>query len=197
MTSLNSEVGARIVLGEKIAIRRILASDLPRIADFPFTVSITEHLSDIGLLTEAFRTSGLWTDTAGAVAIVDAQDGRLLGTMQFYRSAPCIHGFELGYIIHDPADRGDGKASEAVRLFSDYLFETLPDFYRLQLIIEAWNVPSWKLAERCGFVREGLLRSAGFGSGDPADCFIYCRTRKDWHEARHSPVSMGGVSKAP
>lgn len=195
MTSLSSEVGERIVSGEKIAIRRILAGDLPRVAGFPFTVSITEPLSDPGLLTEVFRDSGLWTDTAGAVAIVDAQDGRLLGTMQFYRSAPCIHGFEMGYIIHDPADRGAGKASEAVRLFSDYLFVTLPDFYRLQLIIEAWNVPSWKLAERCGFVREGLLRSAGFGSGDPADCFIYCRTRKDWHESRHSPISMGGLSK--
>lgn len=105
---------------------------------------------------------------------------------------PCIHGYELGYIIHDPADRGRGVATEAVRLFSDHLFGAAPGFYRLQLLIETWNVASWKLAERCGFVREGLLRSAGFGSGDPADCFAYARTRKDWHEARHSPVSMGG-----
>ena len=71
-----------------------------------------------------------------------------------------------------------------------HLFETLPPFHRLQLVIETWNVPSWKLAERCGFVREGLMRSAGFGSGDPADCFLYARTRKDWREARHSPISV-------
>ena len=186
-----------IASGDHVAIRRRASRDLPRVANFPFTASITEPLSDLSALTETFERSGLWTDSSGAVAIVDAQNSRLIGTMQFYRSAPCIHGFEMGYIIHEAADRGAGKATEAVRLFSDYLFETLPDFYRLQLIIEAWNVPSWKLAERCGFVREGLLRSAGFGSGDPADCFIYCRTRKDWHEARHSPISMGGATVRP
>ena len=53
---------------------------------------------------------------------------------------------------------------------------------------EVWNTASWRLAERRGFVREGLLRSAGFGAADPADCFIYSRTRKDWREALHSKV---------
>ncbi|HEX3407386.1 MAG TPA: GNAT family protein, partial [Caulobacteraceae bacterium] len=70
-------------------------------------------------------------------------------------------------------------------------FAAMPAFYRQQLIIEVWNTPSWKLAERCGFVREGLLRSSGFGSGDPADCFIYARTRKDWHEERHTKIGIG------
>ncbi len=186
-----------IASGDQVAIRLIKSADLPQIAGFPFTASITHPMSDLDALTRSFENTGLWAETSGAVAIVDAQSGRLLGTLQFYRSAPCIHGLELGYIIHDAADRGKGMASEAVRLFSDYLFDSLPDFYRLQLIIEAWNVPSWKLAERCGFVREGLLRSAGFGTGDPADCFIYCRTRKDWHEARNSPISMGGAPKTP
>jgi len=91
--------------GNQVAIRLIKSADLAQIARFPFTASITQPLSDLNSLTEAFQSSSLWTDTAGAVAIVDEQDGRLLGTMQFYRSAPCIHGFELGYIIHDPADR--------------------------------------------------------------------------------------------
>jgi RimJ/RimL family protein N-acetyltransferase len=182
----------RFVQSRAVALRRISRRDLPQISRFAFTVSIQEPLTDLAVLERAFDTSGLWAGDAGAVAIVDVADDRLLGTSQFYRSAPCIHGYELGYIIHDPADRGRGVATEAVRLFSDHLFGAAPGFYRLQLLIETWNVASWKLAERCGFVREGLLRSAGFGSGDPADCFAYARTRKDWHEARHSPVSMGG-----
>jgi RimJ/RimL family protein N-acetyltransferase len=182
-----------IATGEIVALRRIAAGDLEQISQFAFTVSITDPLTDKAALARAFDGSnGFWSHDAGAVAIVDAASGRLLGTSQFYRSAPCIHGFELGYIVHDPSDRGRGAASEAVRLFSDHLFQTLPEFYRLQLIIETWNVPSWKLAERCGFVREGLLRSAGFGSGDPADCYLYARTRKDWHEANHSPISLAG-----
>jgi RimJ/RimL family protein N-acetyltransferase len=179
---------APLARGNRVAIRRIRATDLDQVGRFPFTVSITEPLTDPAPLRRAFDASGFWTGLAGAVAIVDVGDGRLLGTAQFYRSAPCIHGLELGYIIHDPTDRGRGSASEAVKLFADYLFETMPHVFRIQLIIEAWNVPSWKLAERCGFVREGLLRSAGFGTSDPADCFLYCRTQKDWREAVHTTI---------
>ena len=169
-------------------LRRIQSSDLPQIARFPFTMSITEPLTDPTALRETFTATGLWTETAGAMAIVEAD--RLVGTCQFYRAAPCIHGFELGYIVHDAADRGRGLGAPAVRTFSDLLFAERPPVYRQQLIIEAWNTASWRLAERCGFTREGLLRSAGFGSGDPADCLLYARTRKDWHEEATSQMGV-------
>ena len=125
---------------------------------------------------------------AGAVGIVELATDQLVGTAQFYRAAPCIHGLELGYILHDKANRGRGLAREAVRLLSDLLFAERPEVYRQQLMIEVWNTASWRLAERIGFIREGLLRSAGFGTGDPADCFVYGRTRKDWFEEQHSKV---------
>lgn len=175
-----------------VALRRIEADDLAQIAGFPFTVSIREPLDDLAALTAVFETGGFWAADSGAAAIVEANSGRLLGTTQFYRSAPCIHGYEIGYILHDPADRGRGVASKALRLMTAHLFGATTDIYRLQLIIETWNVASWTLAERCGFVREGLLRSAGFGDGDPADCFIYATTRKDWLGGQERPPSLGG-----
>lgn len=184
--------GEAFAVGRGVALRRISRGDLATVAAFPFTVSITDPLEGLADVTAAFGAAGFWGEEAGACAIVEAVGGRLLGTAQFYRSAPCIHGLELGYILHDPADRGRGHGAEAVKLLSDHLFAARPGFWRQQLVIEAWNTASWKLAERCGFVREGLMRSAGFGAGDPADCFLYARTRKDWHEASHSPVSLGG-----
>jgi RimJ/RimL family protein N-acetyltransferase len=171
-------------------LRPIAGSDLPRIQPFPFTVSIVEPLTDAETLAARFRATGFWQADAGALAI--EADGVLVGTCQFYRSAPCIHGYEIGYIVHDPRHRGRGYARAALTLLSDRLFRERPDAYRLQLIIEVWNLASWRVAERAGFVREGLLRSAGFGQGDPADCFIYARTRKDWHAQHHAGNSMGG-----
>ena len=171
-----------------VAIRRILAQDLSQIGRFAFTVSITEPLTDAGRLSQAFEDTGFWQEEAGAVAIVETVSGRLLGTAQFYRSGPCIHGLELGYIIHDPADRGRGYAAPAVAMFADQLFEQRPGVHRLQLMIEVWNTASWRLAERCRFVREGLVRSSGFGESDPGDSFLYARTRKDWREQRQTKV---------
>jgi RimJ/RimL family protein N-acetyltransferase len=192
MDSSTSLTEGYLARTEHVAIRRLHAGDLEQVAGFPFTVSITEPLTDMHRLGEVFAVTALWTPEAGAVGIVDAATGRLIGTSQFYRSAPCIHGIELGYIVHDRADRGRGLASAAVRIFSDLLFRERPDFYRQQLMIEVWNTASWRVAERCGFVREGLLRSSGFGEGDPADCFIYSRTRKDFHEELHAGPSLGG-----
>ena len=174
------------------AIRRIAEADLPQIARFAFTVSITEAMTSLDRLREVFARTGLWTDEAGAVAIVEAATGRLVGTAQFYRSGPCIHGLELGYIIHDTADRGRGFATPAVRQFSDLVHAERPAVWRQQLLIETWNTPSWKLAERCGFLREGVLRSCGFGEGDPADCLVYSRTRKDYEQQL---VSHQGVAE--
>ncbi|MEM7017751.1 MAG: GNAT family protein [Pseudomonadota bacterium] len=169
-----------LATGPSTSIRKIDRDDLARLAQFEYTVSINEPHGDIGRLEEIYEATGMWQDEAGAVAIIENASNRLIGTAQYYRSAPCIHGIELGYIIHNPQDRSKGYAAQSVRLLSDYLFEHLTDFYRQQLLIAVWNTPSWKVAERCGFLREGVLRSCGFGEGDPADCFVYSRTRKDY-----------------
>lgn len=189
MTS--SDLADALAVGPAIALRRIRPGDLAQIRPFPFTVSIREPLDEAAALARALADSGLWTREAGAAAIVETATGRLLGTTQFYRAAPCIHGLEIGYILHDPQDRGRGFAGQALGLLTDLLFETRLDVHRLQLLIETWNLASWKLAERRAYVREGLLRSAGFGP-DPADCFVYARTRRDWAGGRDRPASLGG-----
>jgi RimJ/RimL family protein N-acetyltransferase len=188
MTIIPSPTGDVLAVSRNVAIRRIRSEDLEQIARFAFTVSITEPLTDQDRLASTFEASGFWREEAGAAAIMELATGRLLGTTQFYRSGPCIHGLELGYIIHDPADRGQGYASSAVGALADLLFAERLGVHRLQLMIEVWNTPSWRLAERCGFVREGLVRSSGFGEADPGDSFLYGRTRKDWREQRQTKV---------
>lgn len=174
-----------------LTLRPIEASDLATIARYDFTVSISESMTSPLPLEKRLAETGFWDSEAGARSI--DVNGEFVGTCQFYRSAPCIHGYELGYIIHDTAKRGRGYGAEALRLLTELIFTERPACYRLQLIIEVWNTPSWKVAERCGYVREGLLRSAGFAKGDPSDCFIYGKTRKDWHEQHHANPSMGGA----
>jgi [ribosomal protein S5]-alanine N-acetyltransferase len=161
--------------GQRVGLRRIEAADLPACAPFQYTLSITEPLTDIARLRAAFAETGFWRQDDGAMAVEAA--GRLVGTMQFYRAGPGIHGYEIGYILHAEADRGKGYASDALRLFGDLLFAERPACHRLQLIIETWNEPSARLAEACGYQREGVLRRAGYSSDLPEDCWIYARIR--------------------
>ena len=164
--------------GSRVRLRNIGVRDLKAASAHQFTLSITEPATDPKRLRELYDRDGYWTEDAGAVAIEAVEDKRLLGTMQFYRSGPGIHGYEIGYILHDEDDRGKGYASEAVRLFSEYLFAERPACHRLQLIIETWNAASARLAEACGYASEGTLRKAGYSSPDePSDCFVYSMVR--------------------
>jgi len=88
----------------------IAAADLPRAAEFLLTLSITEPLTDLVRLHTVHEATGFWLPDSGAPAIEEIATGRLLGTTQFYRSGACIHGYELGYVLHDEADWGHGLA---------------------------------------------------------------------------------------
>ena len=165
---------------EQISIRKISGEDLNAISGHAFTVSITEPHEDLARLEVLFAQDGFWQDDAGAIAIVEKATGRLVGTSQYYRSGPCIHGLELGYIIHAESDRCKGYATEATGLFSDFLFCTYANVHRHQLTIEVDKAASVKVAERCGFTREGVLRNCGFDPDNPADCYVYSKTRADF-----------------
>ena len=180
-----------LATGASISIRKLVQGDLEAISHYEYSVSITEPHSDPRRLAEIHRETGMWLEESGAVAIVENTTQRMVGTLQYYRSAPCIHGLEIGYLVHNPDDRRRGYAAQALRLLSDLLFMAKPKVFRQQLIIEVWNTASWKVAERGGFVREGVLRSCGFGDGDPADGFVYSRTRKDYAQELASDNGSG------
>jgi RimJ/RimL family protein N-acetyltransferase len=170
-----------LATGSRVRLRTIGVRDLKAATAHKFTLSIAEPMTDPQWARRVLDQTGFWGKDAGACAIESAVDGeaqRLVGTLQFYKSGPGIHGLEIGYILHSEDDRGKGYASEALRLFSDLLFAEHPECHRLQLIIETWNDASARLAENCGYASEGILRKAGYSSPDePSDCFVYSRVR--------------------
>jgi RimJ/RimL family protein N-acetyltransferase len=94
--------------------------------------------------------------TSEAFAIVDDAD-EFLGCAMAFGIEADEGKAELGYIIA-PAARGRGVATEALRLVTDWGF-TERGLLRLELLISVDNVASIRVAERCGYVREGVLRS--------------------------------------
>ena len=170
-----------LATGARVRLRTIGVRDLKAATAHKYTLSITEPMTDPAWARRVLDQTGFWQPDAGACAIesvAEGDSGRLIGTLQFYRAGACIHGYEIGYILHNEADRGKGYASEALRLFSDLVFAEHPQCHRLQLIIETWNDASARLAENCGYASEGILRKAGYSSPEaPADCFVYSRVR--------------------
>lgn len=72
-----------------------------------------------------------------------------------------------------PEARGRGTATGALRLLAGWAVEALA-IAHIVLLIEPDNESSWRLAERCGFVREARLRSYfKTGAGDRRDLLVY------------------------
>lgn len=84
---------------------------------------------------------------------------------------------ELGYIVH-PAARGRGVATGALVLLTRWAFDELGAL-RAQLFIDVANEPSRKVAERAGYVREGVLRSAHVKQDLRADTEVWSRLPSD------------------
>lgn len=89
------------------------------------------------------------------------------------------NGF-VSYWLSAPG-RGRGLGTAAVRLLAGWAFGEL-GLERLALELEVANLASQRLAERCGFAREGRLRSEQrLRDGTRADVFVYGLLRGDSH----------------
>jgi RimJ/RimL family protein N-acetyltransferase len=110
-------------------------------------------------------------------ALMDPDDGTFLGMAVAVHLDDEAGQAELGYIVAREA-RGRGVASAALRLLTEWGFER--GLERLELRISSDNEASMRVAVRCGYVREGVLRSLYFKAGDRTDVVVYSRLRTDW-----------------
>ena len=121
-----------------------------------------------------------WSEGTGCpFAVVDAATGRLLGGMGVRWNDRANQVAEVGYWAR--ADiRGRGVTTRALQLVSDWALGTV-GCERLVLRADTENVPSQRVAERAGFVREGIERSARFSprQGRRVDFVVYSRLPDD------------------
>ena len=104
----------------------------------------------------ALYEDGRRDGTREVFAIVDG-DGRFLGVAVAPRIDLPARTAELGYMVVQAA-RGRGVATAALRLLTEWAFGEL-GLLRAELLISVDNTASKRVAEQCGYVREGVLRS--------------------------------------
>jgi RimJ/RimL family protein N-acetyltransferase len=88
---------------------------------------------------------------------------------------------ELGYIVARDA-RGRGVATEILRLLTRWAFAEA-EAQRVYLIIDVKNSASARVAERCGYRFEGIMRSLHIKQGQRADVGLWSRLPGDPHPA--------------
>jgi RimJ/RimL family protein N-acetyltransferase len=114
--------------------------------------------------------------TREAFAAVDP-DGRLVGLALAPQIDRDACEAELGYLVA-PWARGRGVATELLRLLTDWAFAEA-GILRAELVIDVANLASKRVAERAGYVREGVMRSVDFKAGARIDAELWSRLPTD------------------
>jgi len=126
------------------------------------------------------RSGRLWR---GIINLAIDHDGRLVGTIQARtRPAQTLPAgvYEIGVILYQPRDRGNGYGAEAVELLTSWLFER-GKAERVQASTDAGNSAMRGVLERLGFQLEGVMRGYGaMSDGTRSDGAMYAVLKREW-----------------
>ncbi len=119
-----------------------------------------------------------WVDGSRAgFAILERATGEFAGMIGFVSLRLDAREAEVGYVV-TPEKRGRGIAARALRMLTAWGFEEL-ELARVELRAELANPASLLVAERCGYVREGVLRHVHLKGDRRGDMALYSRIADD------------------
>lgn len=168
--------------GNGLALRTVRRRDLETLFELASDVGRRGDYYPLHMMIEpkyyrSFEEDGFWTDEYGRMVIVDETD-RIMGQILYFQTSSYMNGYEIAYLIFDPADRGKGHMSQALDLLSRYLFAT-KKISRLQLTVLPGNEASRRVAMKCGYQSEGIMRQAIFHHGRPTDMELFSLVRDE------------------
>ncbi|MFD2681762.1 GNAT family N-acetyltransferase [Bacillus seohaeanensis] len=136
--------------------------------------SIDDALDEISWYQSIFEKK---TGIRWGITLKD--QGEVIGSCGFLNLVSKHYRSEVGIELSEE-HWGKGIASEALEAVIKYGFEQM-NLQRIEALIEPPNLPSQKLVERQGFIREGLLRSYEFTVGKFDDLYMYSLLKQDFN----------------
>jgi len=169
-----------MIRGENITLRTIREDDIDTLYDLISDLSNRGEYYPLDFWSQVdfknkFHEHGFWEETKGNFVICAAD--KIVGMIAFF-PASFFNGFEIGYILFDIASRNKGYMTEALSLLTKYLFSA-KKINRLQLTVIVGNTASKRVAEKCGFKLEGVMRGAIFHHGENKDLEMYSLLRDE------------------
>jgi len=174
--------------GSRIALREITQGDIPwlweqtygdpnaewRQYDAPYLP--TEHVT-----FEQYRDRVLRRLATGEPLsrMLIEREGRPIGTVSYYWEHEPSRWLEAGVLIFDPAHWNGGYGTEALSLWVDHLFASMP-LVRVGITTWSGNPRMIRAAEKAGLRLEGRLRKVRYWQGEYYDSIRMGVLREEW-----------------
>ena len=117
--------------------------------------------------------------TFSSYQLIEKSSGNIIGMCGFHSWFPEHRRAEIGYHMTDENVKNKGYMSEAIIEVIKYGFEKM-DLNRIEACVGSKNIPSLRLMEKSGFVKEGYLRSHYCKNGIIEDSLIFGLLKEDY-----------------
>ncbi|MEL6660820.1 MAG: GNAT family protein, partial [Bacteroidota bacterium] len=111
--------------------------------------------------------------------IVNAKD-ELLGEVNWYWKSEETNWLEIGLVIFDENNWGQGIGYKALRQWINVMFQQRPEVVRIGLTTWSGNTGMMRLAEKLGLEQEACYRKARIVAGKYYDSLSYGILRAEW-----------------
>ena len=169
--------------GELVVLRPRVDEDLDLFARWHGNPDVRHwlHMSEMpeqSLEIERQRWHIARNDPTRVSFVIETLDGVPIGNIVLIGVDVAHRRAELGIAIGEKGDWGRGYGTDAIRVVLRFAFEVLK-LRRVELITDVDNERGIRAYEKCGFVREGLLRAKRLRYGEPLDMLIMAVLRED------------------
>lgn len=182
-TPLTARFPDAVIVGDAVVLRPFTEDDVPAVTEAAGDALTQQWLPLPNPYSEEHAREFCTTfsrqvlDTGNGLARAIDVDGRLAGAIDLKHTDWRGLVTEIGY-WSAPWARGRGFQTEAVVALSRWaLLEQR--FVRVEILVATENVASQRVAQKAGFVREGVLRQRGYTHTGRVDLLMYGLTRAD------------------
>ena len=181
------------LLGKQIVIRDWEHADLAIFREFmrpgkewqrfdgPYYARPSEDDTDklIEKIAERIENAS-WPTPRQFAVIADSVSNEMIGRVSWYWQSEETRWLSAGLVIYDEASWGRGLGHEALGLWTEHLFDAMPDITRLDLRTWSGNPGMMRLAEKLGYQQEARFRNARVVEGKLYDGLGYGVLREEW-----------------
>ena len=114
-----------------------------------------------------------------SLAVTATDTDALLGQVNWYWEDQHTDWRRMGLAIYDTTNWGQGNGTEALRLWTSYLFDTT-DALRLDFSTYSGNPGMIAIGRKLGFTQEAVFRQARRWSGGVHDAIVFGVLRAEW-----------------
>ena len=117
-----------------------------------------------------------------SLVITDKNSNQFLGIVSWYWESEETNWSSNGIVLFDVKHRNKGIGFEALGLWNQYLFDSMPAIVRLDLRTWSGNIGMMRLAEKLGYSLEATFRKARIVEGKYFDSIGYGVLREEWQD---------------